>query len=202
MLRGAQSFLINIEHTLADIHQTGVLICDSTSTSQSLKMLDIVSIDISNQELSSSKALLKIFYEMTSWRSTTLCSPFTIHPKYTSEYRSAYLIDRVHFLDSSDSLFLQMCDIMTFVVQRLLTHDYLLVADNKRILPDKVPVTLSGLSIMRKRMYPCTYSDKYRDVEFLQILEAPQGAFLLEFSHLGYGKDIIEHYRRLASLPE
>jgi hypothetical protein len=202
MLRAAQCLLVNIEHRLAEIHQTGVLICDSSSASERLKIVDIINIDISNQELSPSKALLKIFYEMTSWRSTKKFPSFTIQPKYVMEYMSAYLIDRVHFLNSSDSLFLQMCDIMTFLVQRLLTHDYLLVADNKRIVEDKVPISRSGLSMMRNRMFACTYSQKDNDVSFTQILEYPQRGFLLEFSALGFGKDIKEHYERLSALPQ
>jgi len=202
ILRVAQCLLVNIEHRLADIHQTGVLVCDSSSNSERLRLIDIINIDISNQELSPSKALLKIFYEMTSWRSLTKHPSFAIQPKYVSEYLSAYLIDRVHFLNSSDSLFLQMCDIMTFIVQRLLTHDYLLVADRKRIVEDKVPISLSGLSMMRTRMFACTYSQTANDVTFVQVLEYPGEGFLLEFPALGFSKDIKEHYERLSSVPK
>lgn len=202
MLRTAQCLLVSIEHRLAAAHQTGVLICDSSSASEGLKTVDIKDIDISKQELSPSQALLKIFYEMTSWRSIKKLPTFTIQPKYVMEYMSAYLIDRVHFLDSSDSLFIQMCDIMTFLVQRLVTHDYLLVADNKRIDKDKVPISLPGLDIMREQIFPCTYSQKANDVIFWRRSDLySTTSFLLDLSPSTFGEDIRGHYKLLSAIP-
>jgi hypothetical protein len=202
MLRATQCLLVNIEHRLADIHQTGVLVCDSSSTSERLKTVDIIDIDISSKGLSPAQALLKIFYEMTSWRSTKELPSFTIHPKYVSEYMSAYLIDRIHFLNSSDSLFLQMCDIMTFLVQRLITHDYLLIADNKRTDEDKVPISHSGLSMMISQIFPCTYSQTANDVSFVPTANYDCKSFLLDFTTLvGFGEIIKKHYEQLCAAP-
>jgi hypothetical protein len=147
---------------------------------------------------------LKIFYEMTSWRSMKELPLFTIHPKYVSEYMSAYLIDRVHFLDSSDSLFLQMCDIMTFLVQRLLAHDYLLIADNKRIDEDKVPISRSGLNMMIRQIFPCTYSQTDNDVSFVPTINYDYDckSFLLDFTSLvRFDEAIKKHYEQLSAAP-
>jgi len=201
MLRAIQCLLVSIEHRLAAIHQTGVLICDSSSASEGLKTVDIKDIDISKKALSPSQALLKIFYEMTSWRSTKKLSSFTIQPKYVMEHMSAYLIDRVHFLNSSDSLFLQMCDIMTFLVQRLVTHDYLLVADNKRIDKDKVPISLAGLDIMRDQIFPCTYSKTQSDILLIDIADDFSSSFLLDFSLPEFAEHIKQHYKRSSAAP-
>lgn len=204
MLRAAQCLLVSIEHRLAAIHQTGVLVCDSSSASESLKTLDIKDIDISNQDLSPSQALLKIFHEMTAWRSTRRLPSFTTQPKYVMEYMSAYLIDRVHFLSSSDSLFLQMCDVMTFLVQRLATHDYLLVADNKRRDTNKVPITTSGLAMMRDQIFPSTYSHIMNDVVFSGITEYSSGtaSFLLDLTPSVFGEDIKGHYSLFSTIPK
>jgi len=204
MLRGAQCLLVGIEHRLAALHQTGVLICDSSSASEGLKTVDIKDIKISKQELLPSQALLRIFYEMTSWRSIKKLPSFTIQPKYVMEYMSAYLIDRVHFLSSSDSLFLQMCDIMTFIVQRLATHDYLLVADNDRLDKDKVPISKAGLGIMQQQIFPCSHSQTMNDTMFWPEIQDPLSSanFLLELAPSTFGQNIKGHYKSLSPIPE
>lgn len=162
--------LTTIEHKLAEFHQTGVLVCDASSNSNNLKTKDILNLDIKQKGLTSAQALLLQFHQMTSWRSSKgKPTPFIIQPKYPMETMSAYLIDRVHFLHSDDSLFLQMCDIMNFIVQRSLVHDYLLCVDNKRINPEKVPVTSSGLYTMKQQIYPSYYSQEECDVIFAEI---------------------------------
>lgn len=201
MLRAVQCLLVNVEHRLATIHQTGVLICDSSSTSEGLKIVDILNLDISNRELTPAQALLKQFYEMTSWRSTKKLPSLTIRPRYTTEHMSVYLIDRIHFLNSADSLFLQMCDIITFLVQRLLTYDYLSIADNKRIVEDKVPINRSGLSTMKQQIFPCTYSQTQNDILLIDIADDPSLSFLVDFSLPEFAKHIKQHYKRLSASP-
>ena len=201
MLRAVQCLLVNVEHRLATIHQTGVLICDSSSSSERLKIVDILSMDISNREMTPAQALLKQFYEMTSWRSIKKCPPFTIQPRYSTEHMSAYLIDRVHFLNSADSLFLQMCDIITFLVQRLLTYDYLSIADKKRIVEDKVPINRSGLSTMKQQIFPCTYSKTQSDILLIDIADDFSSSFLLDFSLPEFAEHIKQHYKRLSAAP-
>ncbi len=196
MLRTASCLLISLEHNLAEMHQTGVLIADASNGSEQLQTKDIVIIDIQNKSLSPAQALLKQFYEMTSWRTTkTNRDSFTIKPKYPTEVRSAYLIDRVHFLPSNDSLFLKMCDIITFIIQRALVHDYLLVANKSRIIQDKIPFTKSGLAMIKNKIYPSCYELKEDDVMFYQDVGDGEG-FLIDFPPEDYAK-IKDHYNQM-----
>jgi len=194
LIRAADSLLTGIEHNLAEIHQTGVLVCDATTGSENLKTKDIANIDINQKSLSSAEALLKEFYAMTSWRSTKgECSAFTFPPKYQMEAMSVYLIDRVHFLPSNDSLFLQMCDILTFVMQRSLVHDYLLCVAKDRMIPDKVPITKGGLSMMKSKIHPATYSDEANDVYFIGV--EPRKGLLFDFAAIDpYPEQLKKHY--------
>ena len=169
MMKATHCLLVSIEHSLANMHQTGVLVCDSSSNAESLKIKDIISLDIRKCHLTPAQAILKQFHEMTSWRSTESEFSFTIQPKYQMESMSAYLIDRVHFLHSDDSLFLQICDIMTFIIQRTLVHDYLLTVDKKRMDPEKLPITRPGWAMMRNQLHPCYYGEGAGDVTFYDI---------------------------------
>jgi len=207
ILRAAQSLLVSIEHRLASIHQTGILVCDSSSGAERLKTVDIINMDLAKQGLSPSQALLRIFYEMTSWRSIEKSPTYTIQPKYVGEYMSAYLIDRVHFLNSSDSMFLQISDIMTFIVRRLLTHDYLTIVDKQRAPKDNVPTTFSAVGLMLPQIHASTYTHYDNDILFFSSLppDTP-GTFLVDFSQFSNFKliftmDIKEHYKQLSAPP-
>ncbi len=207
MLRTAYCLLLNIEHKLAEMHQTGVLIADACGGSEKLQTKDILSIDMKAKGLTSAQALLKQFHEMTSWRTRERDTKgdldiFTIKPKYPMEAMSAYLIDRVHFLPSNDSLFLQMCDILTFTIQRALVHDYLLIANKSRISPKKIPFTESGLSMIRNTIHASYYDFEKNDVAFYDA----QSAFEEDLRHgkssfIGLpgkqDKEIIDHYNQM-----
>lgn len=149
MMIGAHCLLLAIEHKLAELHQTGVLVCDSSANTDSLKIKDTIALDTKKINLSPAQALLLQFYQLTSWRLTKRETEYKIRPKYRMEAMSVYLIDRVHFLCSDDSLFLQICDIMTFIVQRALVHDYLLYVDPAKVDKNKVPFTSDGFNMMK-----------------------------------------------------
>lgn len=195
----AHCLLNSIEHKLAEIHQTGVLICDASSNSNNLKTKDIIALNIKNKYLTSAQALLLEFHQRTSWRSRNIKStPFMIPPKYPIEAMSAYLIDRVHFLHSDDSLFLQMCDIMTFIVQRSLVHDYLLLAYKKRLNPDKIPVTYLGWSMMKDQIVACQYDHEACDVSYVPINSVMPECLLFDFSLFqGIPSEIRTHYAQM-----
>ncbi len=201
MMKAAYCLLVGIEHSLANIHQTGVLVCDSSASAENLKIKDIIQLNIEKYHLTPAQALLKQFHEMTSWRSTQGKPSFTIQPKYQMESMSAYLIDRVHFLHSHDSLFLQMCDIMTFIVQRTLVHDYLLAVDRQRIEPDKLPITSSGWAMMRHQIYPNFYGEESRDVTFCDIAIGYE-ALLFDFTQFQFFPKIKEHYKQIQPASE
>jgi hypothetical protein len=134
---------------------------------------------------------------MTSWRSINNQSQFTIQPKYQMEIMSAYLIDRVHFLHSDDSLLLQVCDIMTFIMQRTLVHEYLSIVDPKRVDLEKLPITRDGWAIMSNQIFPSTYSERQHDVLFCGgILE--HSHFLFDLSLINENSmKLHEHYKQM-----
>jgi len=183
MMKAAYCLFASIEHNLANIHQTGVIVCDSSGKAQSLRIRDIIKLDIKEKCLTPAQAILKQFHEVTSWRSTKGKTFFTLQPKYQMEVMSAYLIDRVHFLHSDDSLFLQMCDIITFIVQRSLVHDYLLAVDKERIKSEKLPITPAGWAMMKNQIYPSFYDEEFRDVIFCDIAKGYE-ALLFDFTQI------------------
>lgn len=202
LLKAAYCLFSGIEHKLANIHQTGVIICDSSGKAQNLRIKDIIKLDIKEQCLTPAQAILKQFHEMTSWRSTKSKPTFTIQPKYQMEVMSAYLIDRVHFLHSDDSLFLQMCDIITFIVQRSLVHDYLLAVDKGRMKSEKVPITHAGWSMMKDQIYPNFYGEETFDVIFSDITEEEE-ALLFDFTQISrFFPKIVEHYKQVQPTSE
>ena len=196
MMKSAYCLLVGVEHSLANIHQTGVLICDSSLKAEKLKTKDIINLDIKEYYLKNAEALLKQFYEMTSWRSTKSKPSFTIQPKYEMESMSAYLIDRVHFLHSYDSLFLQVCDIMTFIIQRTLVHDYLVTVAHERIEPEKLPITRDGWAMMRNQIYPNFYGEKSYDVTFCDVAIG-YAALLLDFTQIFDLPKMKEEYKQM-----
>lgn len=200
ILRSAWCLLTGIEGKLARIHQTGIIVCDSHPSAADLSMQNIRNLDIDRQSLSAPQALLREFYEMTSWRTLDNIPSFTLQPKYTMESMSVYLIDRVHFLHSYDSLFLQMCDLLTFIVQRCLVHDYLLVVHKDRIDPDKVPVTEHGISTMRSQIYPFCYCREENDVLVFEDFLCHVPNLLLDFAEADLSETILEHYASLQSV--
>jgi hypothetical protein len=195
MIKCAQCLLIAIEHKLAELHQTGVLVCDSSTNSESLKIKEALTLDIKQKPLSFSQVLLREFYKRTSWRLTKKKIDPDIKPKYRTEAMSAYLIDRIHFLSSDDSLFLQMCDIMTFIIQRSMAYQYLQIVAPNKADKNKVPFTDHGCGMMRDKVIPCYYSEENHDVslQYLvggNIFNAP--SLLSDFS-----KQLIEQYNSI-----
>lgn len=164
-LKTAHCLLIAIEHQLADLHEAGVLICDATTGCGKLTSTVVAGLDIREKTLTSSQVLMREFFGMTAWRSISGRRPKpVVKPKYPAETMSAYLIDRLHFTPSDDSLFLQICDVLTFAVQRCLVYDYLLIADEKRASEKMIPVTKSGLVMVKRRMQYSYYSEPRHDV--------------------------------------
>jgi hypothetical protein len=198
MLQTAWCLLSGIERNLANIHQTGILVCDAYDTTNELSLRNIKNLNVEKETISPAQALLRQFYEMTSWRSIDKTPSFTLRPKYPMESMSAYLVDRVHFLRSDDSLFLQMCDIMTFIVQRCLVHDYLLVVQKVRIDPDKVPITSHGLSMMRSQMFPFCYDKQVNDIAVCHSLVPDDGdSLVLKLSAFLDIFDLHTHYEQM-----
>lgn len=100
------SFLSILEHQLAEMDESGILISDSETEKEKLK----------NQ-----------VFKRTEWRYSPPGTKFSdLKPKYIFEYRSNFIIDQLHYVDSADSLLVQFSDHICFVLRRVFEHLYLL----------------------------------------------------------------------------
>ena len=201
MAKVAHSFLTGIEHILADMHQSGILVCDATQGCEKLTLKNIFELDVSRQNLSTSEVLLRQFFAMTSWRiGISSDDLFIVQPRFPFESKSVYLIDRVHYLFSDDSLFLQMCDILTYVVQRCLVFDYLKVVDEQRAEEDKVPVSKHGLSTISEKITYSYYIEKDKDIAYHR-LEPQSFGYILEFYKMNEIRERIpKHYQQIKNI--
>jgi hypothetical protein len=58
MMKAACCLLTGIEHNLAKSHQTGILVGDSSSKAENMKIKDIINLDINKEHLTPAQALL------------------------------------------------------------------------------------------------------------------------------------------------
>lgn len=99
------SLLTLMEHKLAQLNETAVLVSDEESTRQELKNL---------------------VFQRTKWRySPPGRRTIGQKPKYEFEYRSNFILDQLHYVDSKDSLLIQFSDHICFVLKRVFEHMYL-----------------------------------------------------------------------------
>lgn len=197
MSRCVHSLLIAVEHKLADLHQSGVLVCDATQGCDKITTRSVSKLTFGKKVLSSSEVLLREFSAMTAWRSTKGCiCDFLVEPKYSMEAKSIYLLDRIHFVSSFDSLFIQMCDIITFIVQRCLVHDYLRFCAPGSLDPEMVPVTRDGLCMQIGQMDVAHYNERIKDVIYGKI--RPVNSLLFDFESDPYYKSLLrDQYNRM-----
>ncbi len=117
------SLVTLLEHELAERNETAVIVSD-TETQEELK--NLVS-------------------QRTEWRySPPGRRPSGRRPKFIYEYRSNFILDQLHYVDSKSSLLIQFSDHISFVLKRCLEHLYLLeFPAANRPVPDKdfVPIT-------------------------------------------------------------
>jgi hypothetical protein len=106
-INNTKSFLLLLEHKLSELNETGLLIADKQS--------------MENEGL-----LINFLDDLTKWR----YSPGENQdPKYKYKFKyeaqSCFILDHLHYVDSKNSLFIQIADHIAFILQRVLTYNYL-----------------------------------------------------------------------------
>ena len=152
------SFLINLEHRLSRIGETGLLIADELSRRDTQRS--------GSAEAEPRTMLEQLFFERVRWRySPGTKDSETIKPKYTFEANSCFLLDQPHHVRSRDSLFIQIADNLTFVIRRVFTHAFLTYSKSTiKADAKKVPVTPENFGFYSRNIFLSWYNYKLKDV--------------------------------------
>lgn len=103
-----KALFIALEHQLSELNQTAIVIADDESGSNEERILN------------------NILYEQTKWRYNPGAKQNAKYQyKYKYEASSCFILDQLHYVDSKDSLFMQITDHITFVLKRVITYGYL-----------------------------------------------------------------------------
>lgn len=145
------AFLSCLEHTLSSFNETAILISDETSH---------------NKDMQNS------LYERTKWRyNPGSRKKGRFMSKFFFENESCFLLDQIHYVQSSESLFVQLADNVSYVINRILTYSYLdcLKAHNKpKADITKVPITPATFKFFADCFYLANYDKKLKDVNFFR----------------------------------
>ena len=116
------SFLHGIELYLSKKSETGIVIAD--------------------QKQSGKESLFsRIFYDRSSWRtSPNIKRDPIIVSRFQYEARLCFLLDNIHYVNSKDSLFNQIVDIVLFVFMRVWTYQRLRLDETIKADIKKVPI--------------------------------------------------------------
>lgn len=168
------SFLHGLEHQLAELQETGILIADAEQDSIGRsKMADLV-------------------FERTKWRynpgSTATSGK---KPKFEFEFRSNFIIDQLHYVDSKNSLLIQFSDHVCFVLRRVLEHLYLVHYPSKnggKPKPDinKVPITEDTFNIFVKNSKVKFAHYVHDDVSMGEMFNLAGGSYF-KFAKMTHG---------------
>jgi hypothetical protein len=143
------ALLHGLEHSLAKLNETSIIISDEGD-----------------------KEIDNLLFEKTQWRfNPGARKPRGQRSKYKFESLSCFLLDRVHFMNSQHSLFLQIADQVAFVIQRVFTYCYLIHFPNKFLKPeiDKVPISSETFAFVSKNISPAFFDTEANDVMFLDL---------------------------------
>ncbi|TGK77683.1 DUF3800 domain-containing protein [Leptospira noumeaensis] len=143
------SFFHLVESYLSKINETGIIVSDNQNNSRIL----------------SDSIFTTIFKEKTSWRSnpSETRKPF-IETKYTYESRSCFLLDNIHYVNSKDSIFTQVVDIVLFVIRRVLIYQDLRITAKKPDL-EQVPVDRGTFQLfLQSAFHLAGYSESQNDI--------------------------------------
>lgn len=105
------AFLHVVEHRLAELNETGVLVADSE--------FDVHNTDKEREEMR------KLVSFRTKWRYNSSSKKREIKTKYEFEYRSNFILDQLHYVDSKESLLIQLADQVNFILRRVFEFLYL-----------------------------------------------------------------------------
>lgn len=146
------SYLHGIEHYLSTKSETGIIIADEKQN---------------NEE----SIFSKIFYDRSSWRTNPNITPNPmIISKFQYESRLCFLLDNIHYVNSKNSLFNQIADIVLFIFMRVWTYqrlriDKTVTADLKKVPVEKDTFCYFVTSILEI----CSFNTHNNDVNFHNI---------------------------------
>lgn len=153
------AFIHNLEYFLSQEKETGLIIADIIDYGEKVE----------EEKSRQRKILDELLYERMMWRINPKAhiEPL-IASKYMFESKSCFLLDDIHYMHSKHSIFLQIFDVVIYVIMRVFTYLYLLVnpgiinADIK-----KVPITIDTFQHFLSRNATFSYfEDSKNDVVF------------------------------------
>lgn len=122
--RAVYAFLHGLEFFLSKKSETGLIIADQKS-------------DFGNE----TSIFSKIFTERSTWRTgINRSADGILKSKYIYESKLCFLIDNIHFVNSKDSLFNQIIDIVLYIIMRVWTYQRLRITNREIADIKKVPI--------------------------------------------------------------
>lgn len=122
--KAVYAFLHGLEFFLSKKSETGLMIADQKS-------------DLGNE----TSIFSKIFTERSRWRTGINGSTDGIlKSKYIYESKLCFLIDNIHFVNSKDSLFNQIIDIVLYIIMRVWAYQNLRLTNRDIADITKVPI--------------------------------------------------------------
>lgn len=146
----AYVLLTLLEHKLASLDETAVLIADLA-------------------DRRSSKRVQELLYERTSWRqSPEAKKPRSYKSKFYFENQSCFLLDQIHYTESHDSFFIQLVDHVSYVLKRVFDYSYLKQFHKEiRTNPGDVPLSRDSFQFFSRNLTIGHFDKKVKDVLIL-----------------------------------
>ncbi|ABZ94642.1 Hypothetical protein LBF_2145 [Leptospira biflexa serovar Patoc strain 'Patoc 1 (Ames)'] len=149
------SFFHLAESYLSKNNETGIIVSDIQN----------------NSKTQEDSIFTTIFKEKTSWRSnpSETRNPF-ITTKYAYESRACFLLDNIHYVNSKESIFNQVVDIVLFVIRRVFIYQDLRITNKKEADMKKVPVDRGTFQLfLQSVLHLAGYSERQNDIIFTTI---------------------------------
>ncbi len=146
------SYIHGIERYLSRKSETGIIIAD-----QKQNVKDAL--------------FTKIFNDRSDWRipSNLKLEPI-ITSKFDFESRLCFLLDNIHYVNSRDSLFIQVTDIVLFLIMRVWTYQTLRIDKPEIADLSKVPVEKETFFyFVNHNLNVSSYNSEKNDVEFENV---------------------------------
>lgn len=143
------AFLHGSEYYLAQSNETGIIIADVMGGEQGI--------------------FDKLLFDRINWRINPKAKiEYTIEPKYKFESKSCCLLDQIHYVNSNSSIFIQVVDVINYVMMRVFAYDFLLNFPSTRKADlEKVPISKDTFHFFIQQVARiCNYNDQDRDVYF------------------------------------
>ena len=163
--RARYSLLTLLEHSLASMNESAIIVSDTESSKEELKNL---------------------VFQRTRWRYNPPGRRLLGQkPKFLFEYRSNFILDQLHYVDSKDSILIQYSDHVCFMLKKALEHLYLseFPGVNKPAANIKhVPVTESTFNAFLSFCHVtfASWSIKEKDVVMTELTNTPNISYKFE----------------------